>query len=179
MKKDKGTKIIASVTVIAGLLVIGGILFTLKKTDPTGADQGEETKPEETAVTVVEVAGSLPEITPEPEVIIPVIDATMPAEKEGGEQPIQEEPEKPKEPDTPPELKEGEDLTNPDKEPEYEEEPKPTEKPNDTVVTMQPTDEQHPGQIYVPGFGWVEDIGPGHGIDATDIYMNGNKIGDM
>lgn len=36
------------------------------------------------------------------------------------------------------------------------------------------------GQIYIPGFGWVENHGGGaSGITADDMYENGNKIGAM
>lgn len=35
-------------------------------------------------------------------------------------------------------------------------------------------------QIYVPGFGWVENHGGGgSGTAAEDMYENGNKIGIM
>ena len=35
------------------------------------------------------------------------------------------------------------------------------------------------GQIYVPGFGWIDDIGEGQGAVADDMYENGNKVGIM
>ena len=36
------------------------------------------------------------------------------------------------------------------------------------------------GQIYIPGFGWVENHGGGgSGTVADDMYENGNKIGIM
>lgn len=35
------------------------------------------------------------------------------------------------------------------------------------------------GQIYVPGFGWIDDIGEGQGTTNEDMYENGNKIGIM
>ena len=36
------------------------------------------------------------------------------------------------------------------------------------------------GQIYIPGFGWVEDHGGGSsGTVSEDMYENGNKIGIM
>lgn len=36
------------------------------------------------------------------------------------------------------------------------------------------------GQIYIPGFGWVENQGGGaSGTTAGDMYENGNKIGSM
>lgn len=34
------------------------------------------------------------------------------------------------------------------------------------------------GKIYVPGFGWIEDNGGGSGTTATDMYENGNKMGN-
>ena len=36
------------------------------------------------------------------------------------------------------------------------------------------------GQIYIPGFGWVQNNGGGgSGTVAEDMYENGNKIGIM
>lgn len=36
------------------------------------------------------------------------------------------------------------------------------------------------GEIYIPGFGWVENHGGGgSGTVASDMYENGNKIGSM
>ena len=94
-------------------------------------------------------------------------------------QPIQETPKVAEEPLDPPALTEETDLTDPDKVPEYVEDPKPTEKPDDTVVSRPPQDDGHPGQIYIEGFGWIDRGGPNVSIDADDMYMNGNKIGDM
>jgi outer membrane biosynthesis protein TonB len=34
-------------------------------------------------------------------------------------------------------------------------------------------------QVWVPGFGWVEDGGGNIGVYAEDMYENGNKIGSM
>jgi hypothetical protein len=94
-------------------------------------------------------------------------------------QPIQEEPKAPVEVMDPPTLKEGTDLTDPGKVPEYVQQTETSEKPQDTVKTKKTKDESHPGQIYVEGFGWIQDIGPGVVVDLTDMYMNGNIIGDM
>lgn len=33
--------------------------------------------------------------------------------------------------------------------------------------------------VYVPGFGWIESLGPNHVEYAEDMYENGNKIGSM
>ena len=38
---------------------------------------------------------------------------------------------------------------------------------------------QENGKIYVPGFGWIDDVGDGQGSTVDDMYENGNKIGDM
>jgi len=35
------------------------------------------------------------------------------------------------------------------------------------------------GQVYVPGFGWIDDVGEGQGTTNDDMYENGNKIGIM
>ena len=96
-------------------------------------------------------------------------------------QSIQPDPEVPDPPTEPPTLKENEDITNPDKKPEYDEETKPDEKPTpmEKVETKPKDDGDHPGQVYVIGFGWVESSGPNVSIIAEDMYMNGNKIGEM
>jgi cytoskeletal protein RodZ len=40
--------------------------------------------------------------------------------------------------------------------------------------------EKKDGKIYVPGFGWVTDNGGGgSGSTASDMYENGNKVGQM
>lgn len=85
-----------------------------------------------------------------------------------------------------------EELTNPNQkpngekvEPPTEENPTPPqtqEKPaTPTPDTTQPQggDIQN-GQIYVPGFGWIENQGGGgEGSVAEDMYENGNKVGIM
>lgn len=78
----------------------------------------------------------------------------------------------------------------------------PTKKPNGEMVEGEPVPEEHVegtrpeepvvpegtpqagdtsgGQIYIPGFGWVENQGGGaSGTTAGDMYENGNKIGAM
>lgn len=42
-----------------------------------------------------------------------------------------------------------------------------------------PEGESQDGKIYAPGFGWIDDIGEGEGIEDGAIYENGNKIGVM
>lgn len=40
-------------------------------------------------------------------------------------------------------------------------------------------DTNNKGQVYVPGFGWIDDVGEGQGTTNDDMYENGNKIGIM
>jgi len=49
----------------------------------------------------------------------------------------------------------------------------------DTVPGAAPEGESQEGKIYAPGFGWIDDIGEGEGIEDSNIYENGNKIGIM
>lgn len=39
--------------------------------------------------------------------------------------------------------------------------------------------EKKEGQIYAPGFGWIDDVGEGQGSVVEDMYENGNKVGIM
>jgi len=57
---------------------------------------------------------------------------------------------------------------------------------NKVQLTTAPTqsssesENNHEGEIYVPGFGWVEDNGGGVSQETIeDMYENGNKIGSM
>ena len=124
-------------------------------------ETGTETEPEETAYPV----------------------DSRPAQTDQTEQSIQPDVTKPEEP--------SEDvLTDPTQMPDGTKvETPPTPVGHDEVVT--PT-EQEPapgepqagdtqnGQIYIPGFGWVQNNGGGgSGTVAEDMYENGNKIGIM
>lgn len=135
---------------------------------------------------------SVPAIDPTkpPEVSAPPIDPTKPPEKRvgadtgdssGTEQKIQEEVKKPTEP--PKEVK-----TDPTKKPDGEkvtsvtpvEHDKVTKPKNDAPAsTPKAGDKNEKGQMWVPGFGWVDNSGENVGITAEDMYENGNKIGNM
>lgn len=106
-----------------------------------------------------------------------------PAQTDQTQQSIQPEPTKPEPP-------REEVLTDPTKKPDgtkVEEPPVPVDHES---VEKPAEPEPDPGQpqagdtsgnqIYVPGFGWVENHGGGgSGIVAEDMYENGNKIGIM
>ena len=60
----------------------------------------------------------------------------------------------------------------------------PTYKPEQTEVKPQPTEPaggstNEAGQIYIPGFGYVDYEGNNVGIKDDSMYENGNKIGIM
>lgn len=99
------------------------------------------------------------------------------------------------------EQKLQEEVTKPEEVPE-EVLHDPTRKPDGEIVEGEPVPEEHEegtrpeepvvpegtpqagdtsgGQIYIPGFGWVENQGGGaSGTTAGDMYENGNKIGSM
>ncbi len=144
----------------------------------------EQTEVMESEVEEPEVEEIEPEVTETREIMAePIeIEITSMIREEDVVQSIQEDPVVPEPPTDPPTLKENEDVTNPDKKPEYDEETKPDEKPTppkEKVVTKPKDDGDHPGQVYVIGFGWVESSGPNVSIIAEDMYMNGNKIGEM
>lgn len=108
--------------------------------------------------------------------------APVPVQTDREEQAIQPAPEKP----TPPPK---EVLENPEVKPngetvagtveavEHENVERPSESPTQ-AGEPQGGDIQN-GKIYVPGFGWIDDIGEGQGSTAEDMYENGNKIGIM
>jgi len=113
----------------------------------------------------------------EKEIIVPPIKIPdkQPTDKgavdKGTEQTIQGDVKKPEEPTK-------EQLTDPTQKPNGEKVEKPTEPPKNSDEPKG-GDINDKGQIYVPGFGWIEDIGEGEGTTAEDMYENGNKIGIM
>jgi hypothetical protein len=110
------------------------------------------------------------------------------ANSTGTEQTIQADPVKPTAPDapTPPTSagQGGQDHTAEDvPQSERNTEQPPTYQESTTVKPS--TNEPAPGstnsagQVYVPGFGYVEHSGSNTVIQADDMYENGNKIGIM
>ena len=97
------------------------------------------------------------------------------ADSTGTEQSLQSTPAKPEAPTETPAPQDETAVTNSSKPPEY--------KPEDTVKTEPSSpkagDKNEKGQMWFPGFGWVDDGGANEGTKADDMYENGNKIGDM
>ena len=95
----------------------------------------------------------------------------------GTDQSIQSEVTKPPEPSQ-------EAKTNPSQKPDGEKVDKSTPaatKPDSNTSSSTPKagDKNDKGQMWFPGFGWVDDGGANMGTKADDMYENGNKIGDM
>ena len=111
-------------------------------------------------------------------------------DENGTEQTIQANPVKPDAPEKPespsgtatlPDDHKAEDV--PTSERKTEDEPHPTypEQPTSKPAESQPAagSTNSSGQVYVPGFGYVDSSGDNTVIDGQDIYENGNKIGEM
>lgn len=117
-------------------------------------------------------------------------DPAQGADSSGLEQTIQADPVKPESPEKPeapsgtttlPDDHDGADVpeeerkTEDEAPPTYEETP--TVAPTETEPAAGSTNSS--GQVYVPGFGYVENSGANEGGTLDDMYENGNKIGIM
>ena len=103
---------------------------------------------------------------------------SRPAQTDEPEQSIQPDVEKPETPS-------GEALTDPTVQPDgtpVEDAPETgdNEAAPETSTSGPQAGDTEGGQIYIPGFGWVDNQGGGSsGTSAGDMYENGNKIGSM
>ena len=119
---------------------------------------------------------------PEPEESAPPVDS-RPAQTDQTEQSIQPDVAKPEEPSEdvltdPTQMPDGTKVETPPTPVGHDEVVTPTE-PEPVPGEPQAGDTQN-GQIYIPGFGWVQNNGGGgSGTVAEDMYENGNKIGIM
>lgn len=192
---------------VLGCVVVGAVLIAAIGSQFRGEAQGSnqtEARTEQTeAVTVAVISTETTEAatteeeteTSKPDIVVRTEPATepsragttepiaaVPAQTDRTEQAVQPAPEKPT---APPE----EVLKNPAQKPDGESvEGTPEAIPHEEVVrpSETPIQEGEPqygttqnGKIYVPGFGWIDEIGEGQGTIAEDMYENGNKIGIM
>ena len=108
---------------------------------------------------------------------------SRPAQTDQTEQSIQPDVTKPEEPSEdvltdPTQMPDGTKVETPPTPGGHDEVGTPTE-PEPVPGEPQAGDTQN-GQIYIPGFGWVQNNGGGgSGTVAEDMYENGNKIGIM
>lgn len=141
----------------------------------TSTERATEETPEETKEIVIQTESAKPAESRETKAAVPV-------QTDQKEQAIQPSPEKPT---APPE----EVLSDPTQKPDGEKvEGTPVAEEHEAVVppSEPPAQAGEPqywdtqdGKIYVPGFGWIDEIGEGQGTVAEDMYENGNKIGIM
>lgn len=117
-------------------------------------------------------------------------DPAQGADSTGDEQTIQSEPTKPEAPEKPdaptgtttlPDDHEAEDVPEAERKTEDEEPPKYEERPTSPPADEEPAagSTNDSGQVYVPGFGYVDNSGENDGGTLDDMYENGNKIGEM
>lgn len=191
MKKwnDKTKKIV----LVAALIVVGagafcGIHFTLKTDESVKAPVETSTAIDEDKDISIntEHEDLTVQGTEEPVISTEPIDSVKTTDTDDTTQTIQNDPvkteeSKPSEPPT--EITETEQSSSGEK-PKNEEIPASTEKPSEqssTDSSSAPKDgDIKDGKIYFEGFGWVDYNGGGtSGIQADDIYENGNTIGIM
>ena len=117
-------------------------------------------------------------------------DPAQGADSSGLEQSIQADPVKPEQPEKPeapagtstlPEDHDGSDVPEEERRTEDEEPPTYEEPPANPPAESEPAagSTNSSGQVYVPGFGYVENSGGNTGIQDNEMYENGNKIGEM
>ena len=191
---------------VLGCVVVGAVLIAAIgsqfREEAQGSNQAEARTEQTEAVTVAVIPTETTEATTEeeteptkPDIVVRTEPATepsrtgtteptaaLPAQTDRTEQAVQPAPEKPT---APPE----EVLKNPAQKPDGESvEETPEAIPHAEVVqpSEAPAQAGEPqygttqnGKIYVPGFGWIDEIGEGQGTVAEDMYENGNKIGIM
>lgn len=177
---DKSKKTLA---IVGGLLVCIALVWAIsaqlsrpanvdaqeQKMPSAGSAEPEEITAEPVSTPDIHINTQKPQETKSPAVATPIPDQTDKAE-----QIIQADPVKPTEtPDFTPtqeQLNSGEVPTG--------DAAAPTPVP--AAAPTAPTTGGSPDQIYVPGFGWVDDGGGGGtAIPADDMYENGNKVGIM
>ncbi len=192
---------------VLGCVVVGAVLIAAIgnqfRGEAKGSNQAEEQTEQTEAVTVAVIPTETTEEatteeeteTVKPDIVVrtePETEpsrtgaaeptAALPAQTDQTEQAVQLAPEKPT---APPE----DVLKNPAQKPDGESvEGTPEAIPHEEVVQPSevPTQAGEPqygdtqnGKIYVPGFGWIDEIGEAQGTVAEDMYENGNKIGIM
>lgn len=117
-------------------------------------------------------------------------DPAQGADSSGLEQTIQADPVKPESPEKPeapagtttlPDDHDGADVPEEERKTEDEAPPTYEETPTVTPAETEPAagSTNSSGQVYVPGFGYVENSGANQGGTLDDMYENGNKIGIM
>lgn len=183
MKKDYNkTKklVIMGLAVVAVCLFVGVCIYLSKmgKPEPVEAEP-TETVTETTEISVPEIV--VPEATEEQPVTEQIHDTEMQSEPEteadtitpGQDNTSKSEAEAPVEKL---EVSNEEALTNPEQEPQYEAE---VTQPQTQPEQPQGGSTNEAGQVYVPGFGYIDDPGQAQGGVADSDGDWDKQIGDM
>ncbi len=175
--KTKRRLIVASGLIISVILIV--LITTQFKKEPI-----EDVVLPNQSVETNDIIVEKPVITEkEDEIIVPEVKIPDTEKIDTGtEQTIQGDVEKPKEPTEeqltdPTQKPNGEKVETPPEPVEHDKVEKPTETPKNTDEPQ--GGDTNNGKIYVPGFGWIDDVGEGQGT-AVDGEGDINKqIGNM
>ena len=184
--KTKRIILITVCCLFCGAAVIGiAGRFGGNTVTPSGAVSGSQPDSNDPNVNINNQGDvNVPSLTPEQS------DPGQGANSNGTEQTIQADPVKPESPEKPespagtttlPDGHDGADVPEEERKTEDEAPPTYEETPTVTPTETEPAagSTNSSGQVYVPGFGYVENSGENQGGTLDDMYENGNKIGIM
>ena len=174
--------------IVSGGLIISVILIILISAQFRKEPIAEAELPNESEETVDIILETPQNTEKEEQIIVPEIEITDTETKDNGaidtgtEQTIQGDPEKPKEPtkkqlEDPTQKPNGEKVETPPEPVEHDkvEKPAETQKKNDEPQGG----DSNNGKIYVPGFGWIDDVGEGQGTTVDGEGDINKQIGNM
>lgn len=179
-EKAKKRIIIAGLSAVCVILVIA-ISSQFKKDDSSDAIIPVTPTVTDAAELDADIITPAVETSNEQEITVQPIEPTATsaptkgADSTGTEQSIQTEPVKPKAPTETPAVSDEKAVTNPDKEPEYKPEDKVKTKPSEPKSG----DKNEKGQVYVPGFGWVDNSGANEGTVVDGDGDIDKQVGEM
>lgn len=179
-EKAKKRIIIAGLSAVCVILVIA-ISSQFKKDDSSDAIIPVTPTVTDAAELDADIITPAVETSNEQEITVQPIEPTATsaptkgADSTGTEQSIQTEPVKPKAPTETPAVSDEKAVTNPDKEPEYKLEDKVKTKPSEPKSG----DKNEKGQVYVPGFGWVDNSGANEGTVVDGDGDIDKQVGEM
>lgn len=177
MSKHKKTFTILGLTA-AVIILTGAIFFFSQSPEQTDPDTPLDETIGDVAVSGIE--GDTPTI--EPDITPDAIGATAQPEQSGNTNEIEltkieDKPDPPELPEnvheTIPSTEESGAATNPDVKPDSTPKPSETTPPKETTPNA---GDKKDGQIYIPGFGWVEDEGGGGQGEKTGSDGDWDKI---
>jgi hypothetical protein len=181
---DKKKRMLAATVgaVVCVALIVGiAIHFGGQVKPASEAQNGNDTNVPEPAINI---ENAEPEVSMQANT--PSVSDTNPgdgADSNGTEQTIQADPAKPEPPESPSSPSDNHDADDVPDEDKNAAAP-PSYAPDQTTVTTKPSEPppgstNDKGQVFVPGFGWVDDSGANEGGTLDGMYESGDKVGDM